>query len=135
MTSRVDIIGQNGNDGLPYCTGTCRTNSEHLERHAQGLGCMGDQFTKHDQGKTQYNLIPPQVLKLLADQLTFGAQKYRPDNWKKGDKERYYDALMRHMQAMRMGERHDDEGRLHSQAMICNAMFLVWMDLQEAGEL
>lgn len=132
MVSRVDIIGQNGNDALAYCLGTCRTKAEHLERHAQGLGCMGDQFVKHDSGKTRYSLIPPECLSALAEHLTYGAEKYKTDNWKKvDDTARYYDALLRHLEQWRRGDQVDDQNKLHLTAVFSNAMFLLWFDLKE----
>ena len=33
---------------------------------------------KLDQGKLQYELIPPELLEATADILTFGAKKYAP---------------------------------------------------------
>lgn len=88
---------------MSYCNNLCRTNAEHLERHAQGLGCVNStQFVKHDEGKEMYHLIPPECLKELAKHLTYGAYKYKQDNWKKvDDTNRYYNALQRHLEAIR----------------------------------
>ena len=37
---------------------------------------------KFDGGKPQYGLLPPLALEETVKVLTFGAQKYEPDNWK-----------------------------------------------------
>ena len=37
---------------------------------------------KFDGGKLQYGLVPPLALKEMVKVLTFGAEKYEPDNWK-----------------------------------------------------
>ncbi len=37
---------------------------------------------KFDGGKLQYGLLPPLALKATVEILTFGAEKYEPDNWK-----------------------------------------------------
>jgi len=36
---------------------------------------------KFDGGKLQYGLLPPLALKATVEILTFGAEKYEPDNW------------------------------------------------------
>jgi len=50
---------------------------------------------KFDGGKLEYGLLPPYALKATVDVLTFGAQKYERDNWKKvpDSKRRYFDAF------------------------------------------
>ncbi len=52
---------------------------------------------KFDGGKLQYGLLPPLALKATVEILTFGAEKYEPDNWKHvpDSKRRYFDAMQR----------------------------------------
>ena len=38
---------------------------------------------KFDGDKLRYDLIPPLALEEMVKVLTFGAQKYEPDNWQK----------------------------------------------------
>lgn len=86
---------------------------------------------KFDQGKTQYGLLPPNALKEIADVLTFGAQKYAPDNWKyvADGHRRYFDAAQRHMWAWKMGEQSDPEtGINHLAHAACCLMFLAELD-------
>jgi len=82
---------------------------------------------KFDGGKLQYGLLPPQALKATVDVLTFGAQKYEPDNWKHvpDSKRRYFDALQRHIWAWQEGEQLDPEsGKHHLAHALCCLMFL-----------
>ena len=37
-------------------------------------------FTKHDTGKPRFDLVPPIAQLEFVKVLTFGAQKYSPDN-------------------------------------------------------
>ena len=82
---------------------------------------------KFDNGKLQYGLLPPQALKATVDVLTFGAQKYEPNNWihVSDSKRRYFDALNRHLWAWKEGEQLDPEsGKHHLAHAMCCLMFL-----------
>lgn len=81
---------------------------------------------KHDYGKPRYSLIPPMALEEIAKVLTFWAEKYGANSWQKmEDHSRYMDALIRHVEAVRQGETHDNESGLHHMAHVAaNAMFL-----------
>ena len=79
---------------------------------------------KHDQGKPKFSLVPPLAELEVVKVLTFGAEKYAPDNWKKIDPIRYVDAAGRHINAHRRGETADAESGLHHLAhAICCLMF------------
>jgi len=84
-------------------------------------------FMKWDKDKLKYNLIPPFALKELAKVLTYGAKKYKPNNWRKIDNpDRYIDALYRHLEAWRAGEEIDKEsGLLHLSHALTNIVFLL----------
>lgn len=82
---------------------------------------------KHDQGKPRYDLIPSKSLREIAEVLTFGAEKYAPDNWKtvSEPKARYYSALLRHLGAWLDGEINDTEsGKPHLAHALCYLVFL-----------
>lgn len=82
---------------------------------------------KFDGGKLQYGLLPPAALKATVEILTFGAEKYEPDNWKyvPDSKRRYFDAAMRHLWAWKAGEKDDPEtGKNHIAHAMCCLMFL-----------
>jgi hypothetical protein len=87
---------------------------------------------KFDGGKLQYGLMPPLALKATVDVLTFGAEKYEPDNWKHvpDSKRRYFDALQRHVWAWKEGEQIDPEsGRHHLAHALCCLAFLYEHDI------
>lgn len=92
--------------------------------HAEGL--------KHDQDKARWDLLPWRAASEVVDVLTFGAQKYAPDNWRHvpDARRRYFAALLRHLVAWWLGEQRDPEsGRHHLAHAVCCAMFL--MELEE----
>jgi hypothetical protein len=82
---------------------------------------------KFDGGKLEYGLLPPFALQETVKVLTFGAQKYERDNWKKvpESKRRYFDALQRHIWLWKQGEIEDGESGIHHLAhAMCCLMFL-----------
>lgn len=87
-------------------------------------------FRKNDKNKLRYDLIPPEVNEALAQILTFGANKYEANNWKKcEDTSRYIAALFRHIEAYRKGEKIDKEsGFSHLKHALCNLAFLVYFE-------
>lgn len=92
---------------------------------------------KFDGGKPQYGLLPPLALKATAEILTFGAEKYEPDNWKyvPDSKRRYFDALQRHVWAWKEGETNDPEsGKHHLAHALCCLMFLYEHDVKYSKE-
>ena len=90
------------------------------------------EFMKFDSDKLRYDLIPPEVLKAMAEVLTYGAKKYKPNNWREcDDPERYIGALLRHLQAYRLGDRVDVESGLDHLAMaMTNVAMLYGIDYQ-----
>ena len=87
---------------------------------------------KFDGGKLQYGLVPPNALEAMVEILTFGAEKYEPDNWKRvpDAKRRYFDALNRHLWAWKKGEQDDPEtGKNHLAHALCCLMFLFEHDI------
>lgn len=88
-----------------------------------------DSFMKFDKGKLRYGLIPPQATKAIAEVLTYGAKKYKPNNWQLGEPDRYIDALYRHLEAWRAGEKLDPESGLsHLAHAITNISFLIFFE-------
>lgn len=88
-----------------------------------------EQFMKFDTDKLRYDLIPPSAMKALAEVLTYGAKKYKPNNWRNGDKDRYIAALYRHLEAWRAGEQKDEEsGMTHLSHALTNVAFLLELD-------
>ena len=92
---------------------------------------------KFDGGKLQYSLLPPLALKATVEILTFGAEKYEPDNWKHvpDSKRRYFDAMQRHLWAWKEGEQNDPEtGKNHLAHAMCCIMFLYEHDVKYSVE-
>lgn len=89
---------------------------------------------KYDADKPQPRLLPFGPLNQIVDVLTYGARKYAPDNWKivPNARERYQDALLRHVFAWLDGERVDPESGLHHLAHAgCNILFLLWFEEED----
>lgn len=82
--------------------------------------------TKHDGGKPMMSLIDPLFLTHLAQVLTFGANKYEPNNWRGGiTTSRLLDAALRHVNAFNAGEDTDPESGLsHMAHAACCLMFI-----------
>ena len=78
----------------PYNPGYEGVSVKDLIEKSQTAATGGRKF---DGGKLQYGLLPPLALEATVDVLTFGAQKYERDNWKRvpDAKRRYFDALQR----------------------------------------
>lgn len=85
------------------------------------------EFMKFDGDKLRYDLVPPSAVEAMADILTFGARKYKPNNWKNcEDPERYLAALYRHLEAWRSGELNDpDSGKHHLAHALTNIAFML----------
>lgn len=138
--SRSDIIGQNGNTGEHY-----EQNEEELcnQRYVDAAKKIREalkaeiraedaqevpQGNKYDQGKPMYNLLPPIAVNGMAEVLTYGANKYAPNNWRKVEnaQERYQAALLRHAFAYLAGEVNDKESGLpHMAHVMACAAFLI----------
>ena len=81
---------------------------------------------KYDGEKPKMYLLPPKALTEVAKVLTFGANKYDENNWKKLDnlQNRYSGAALRHIFAHMDGEEFDDETGLdHLAHAICCLLF------------
>lgn len=101
-----------------------------LQEDPMGIG-QHDAGAKMDKGKIRYDLYPPEVLEQVCQILTFGAEKYSPNGWKEvpDANNRYYSALMRHLEAWRQGEKVDPEsGMPHLAHVLCNVTFLTYLN-------
>lgn len=91
-------------------------------------------FLKFDTGKLRYDLVPPSAIKALASALTYGAKKYKPENWRNNeDKDRFIAATMRHFEDYRAGNIIDEESNLpHLALAMTNIAFLLELNYKPA---
>lgn len=89
--------------------------------------------TKHDNSKPDPTMIPHSAIMGEAAALSFGANKYGRNNWKKGMSwMRPAAAALRHFYAWISGEDKDPESGLnHLYHVKCNISFLI--EYQEKG--
>lgn len=129
------------NDRL--CTSCAKANDEARNKAPEILHeAVGDPAKvyeaigrKDDDGKAKWHLLPLEVLGDVVDVLAHGAKKYGERNWQNfGDdaRDRYYNALMRHLVAWHAGETNDrDSGLPHLAHALCNLLFLRWYERQD----
>lgn len=124
----------------------CKHPSESLNEHGACTACVAEgKGAKADAGKDRWT--PLLTLSVCFTDLTdalaeigavldFGAIKYSRGNWSNvpDARERYADALLRHLRAWYLGERNDDgpggSGRHHLAAAGCCLLFLLALDLR-----
>lgn len=104
----------------------------HLHKiHITPIIC--EQFLKFDGDKNRLDLIPPEWDYALGKVLTYGAIKYKPNNWRKGQKERYVGAVKRHFNAYLRGEIFDP--LLHEDGSKGSGMSHLWHAFTNIGFL
>lgn len=92
---------------------------------------------KYDTGKNRMGLVLQGFSNALWEVSrvgTFGANKYSPNSWQNltNGKERYLDALCRHLFKHLQGEKVDDEsGLLHLSHLAWNALCLLEFELKD----
>ncbi len=97
----------------------------------EGAKVVGE---KKDNGKLRWSLLPFDALREIVVVLTKGAEKYTPGGWAfvENARERYSDALLRHVTAYLEGERLDPEfGTHHLANGGCCLLFLLALDLRK----
>jgi hypothetical protein len=88
---------------------------------------MHNQEAKADNGKPQLRLVPTEIINCIARVREYGNKKYGdPENWKTVEKERYIDAMFRHLIAyIKENNGVDEESGLpHLWHLACNVAFL-----------
>lgn len=91
---------------------------------------------RYDDGKTPYDLIPPELLEGVGQVLGYGARKYSKRNWELGmDWSRVFASLMRHAWKFWRGEKVDEEtGLPHTWHMATNVAFLMAYEARGKGK-
>lgn len=88
------------------------------------------QCAKADKGKLPISLVPMEIIRNIAAIRKYGEEKYHaPNNWVLVDKQRYIDAMWRHLLAYQEGEELDEESGLpHLWHAACNMAFILEME-------
>ena len=82
---------------------------------------------KNDKDKPNWWLLPLETIEGIVEVLTYGAKKYKPNNWQKVSIERNFAALLRHLSKWQAGEEFDPESGLHHlDHALCDLMFMAW---------
>ena len=104
----------------------CKKCSALLQKYALGSHIC-ESFMKFDKQKPRMALVPASLGISCARALTYGARKYKANNWRKTDSiEQYISAITRHFDAWREGEENDPESGLsHLDHMAANLSFLI----------
>ena len=90
---------------------------------------------KYDSAKPRMNLLPPKAIMEVAKVLTFGAEKYDAENWRKLDdlQNRYTAGALRHIFAHMDGEKDDPESNIsHLAHALCCLLFKLEIELENA---
>lgn len=98
---------------------------------------MYNQEAKADSGKPQLRLVPTRITKCIARVREYGTKKYHdPENWRRVEKERYVDAMYRHLLEYIKDEKSVDEesGLPHLWHLACNVAFLCEMEGGESDD-
>lgn len=100
------------------------------ERRKYATGSVRDSR----KGKGRFDLIPLEPLRRLAGLYERGAEKYEPNNWKRGQPlmSSFFDSAFRHLADLQAGEPTED----HAAAVLWNVVGYMWtLDEIEAGRL
>lgn len=98
---------------------------------------MSSQEAKRDEGKLQISLVPMQIVRDIAEVRMYGNRKYGdPENWRQVEKQRYIDALLRHLLAYLEDPNgvDDESGIKHYKHVACNLAFICEMEREEAED-
>jgi len=109
---------------------------------------MTETFTKHDNGKPEWDLLPESALEGVVRVLMYGAKKYGRSNWKRGASDpeamrRVYNAMRRHLNSWKeavidgddQASADDDEtGLSHLWHAACNIVFLLFYERAQRSE-
>ena len=82
-----------------------------------------------------WSLLPLAQLAEVARVLDYGRKKYAPNSWQQVEngKDRYIDAMFRHLEAMQRGEvvNEKDGGVLHAAQVAVNALFVLCFVMED----
>ena len=89
-----------------FCTTYAANNPESaarlmgyqiIEDDCDQVATESNQEAKADGGKPRPSLVPPALIRGVMDVRSYGTKKYKdPENWRRVEAQRYWDALLRH---------------------------------------
>lgn len=88
---------------------------------------------KSDKEKPMWQLLDLSIIQTIVHVLTFGAKKYSVNSWQRIEdaEERYWGAMMRHLEAHRERNYNDKEsGMPHLWHAFCSLYFLIWFHMK-----
>lgn len=121
------------------CAASICDNKEVIKKYQNIYNDLNTQTSastaKADSGKLEISLVPPQIIRDIAEVRMYGNKKYHdPNNWKQVSLERYINALLRH--TLKFWEDpymlDDESGLPHYKHMACNMAFIC--DMIERGK-
>lgn len=87
---------------------------------------------KNNKNKPRWELLPLDAVEKIVEVITYGAEKYGDNNWKKVFAEEYRGATLRHHKDDACGDDYDKEsGFLHLAHEACNVLFRLWLKMHE----
>ena len=96
------------------------------------------QEAKQDLGKLPVSLVPPAIIRRIAEIRQYGNRKYKdPDNWRDVSAQRHWDAYLRHTLAAwnDLNARDKESGFLHLAHAACDLAFVLQMlEEEENGQ-
>lgn len=107
---------------------TCVDQSGFEPCGVEGIAAENAQAAKADSGKPRPSLVPPALIRGTDAVREYGTKTYgSPDNWRKVEPQRYWDALLRHVLAAWNDWKAVDpeSGMPHLWHIACNAAFLM----------
>jgi hypothetical protein len=85
--------------------------------------------------KNMWSLLPLEAIELSVEAFTYGAKKYKPDNWREYTSNVFIDAMGRHMLKIYQGEECDEESGLsHLGHYLADCMMYVGLKMKEIEE-
>jgi len=112
-------------------------NLNDYEKSEKELSQLGkSEGARFDEGKTRFDLIPPNSLDEIALVYTYGANKYDANNWWRGMKwTKVIGPIMRHLMKWLRGEKRDPESNCHHLALVAlNCIALIEYERNKIGQ-
>jgi hypothetical protein len=101
---------------------------DEIRKHRRRVDDPNYFIRKHDFDKARMELLPLEAVSLIAEIMTYGADKYGDNNWQSlpNGTQRYLGAALRHLAKYQDGEVYDRESGLpHMAHAACSLLFVL----------